>query len=168
MTPPLRPDDELLEAPSPDYRIVDRDGLLVVEPNAPGERPQSRSARFTGLTRGLQDLGLKLFVLRYSPDRVLAGKAIVRAERLPDMISVDAPVDALYYVTRQQQILLGYLVLPKLWFAVIVAMGALASQVENPVWFALFLPLALAASGGGLWLWNRLLAIRQQFYRTDH
>lgn len=154
--------------PPRDYRIVERDGKLVVERDGekqPAGAPTGRSLALPKLS--IREKGIELFLGRFDAQLTAEGDAIVSASQLADyekLLKLDARSYDEFYLTPAQQAVLGWwsmgmlALIPALIVAVI-----LFNLLDLPavVGFAL---LGGAAYGATRWIEQQLGPIREQHY----
>lgn len=138
------------EPPPPPFRIVERDGRLVVEKT--GEQaPPPRSGRAWTLPRIPRDplaLGRALFSRHFAAEQTADGQVAVTAAQLRGFIELSAPDDALYALSPRQQALLGFMAIPRspTYGAGAAVLAIAAFAVVGPAVMIVFVGLFLAAS----------------------
>jgi hypothetical protein len=140
----------MIEAPKPEYRIVEREGRLVVEQeDAPSKPATARGWQFPKLSGQRFDwlaYGQKLLAQRHTFETAPDGNALLTADQLASTVKLSARGDDLYYLTARQQAMIGYLGLRDNSGAVIAgAVGALfLLGVFGMFWMIVVLFIAFA------------------------
>lgn len=138
------------KGPRRNFQIVERDGRLVVEREhgTPSSRLRLRLRAFDLPNLSWRRWGLKLFQRRHYFDLTTDGDAILSADSLSRYLKLDARSYDLYYISPDQQALLGWSGVAN--YAAIAACALfylLVGILDFPVLLvvALFVVLTLAA-----------------------
>lgn len=149
------------------YRVVERDGRLVVEPREKPPRRYSARWKFKLPRISPNRIGLWLFQELHSYELTEDGFAIISAESLQHSITLDARSYDLYYLTQAQQSALGWNRVIG-WVPIVVAfLFPLAVLADSAIaWFVGIVALACLAAGWKAYA-DQLESIHGQRFEPD-
>ncbi len=157
----------MIDPPKPNYEIIEREGLLVVERQDAPQKSKFHLPRLAIPRISFSKFGTKLFRSREYTDFDEAGNAIVYASTLRAVLHLDARDGDRYYVTARQQAILGY-VLNAWWF--LVGPAILSPFILVQLDWMWELALALAAMIGAVFvypMWQEVEDIQGQRYEPE-
>ncbi len=153
--------------PKPDYEIIERDGLLVVERQDAPKKRKLHLPRLAIPRISFSKFGTNLFRRQEYLDFDEAGNAIIYATTLKTLLNLDARDGDRYYITERQQAILGY-VLNAPWF--LIGPAVLVPFIVGQLDWMWILALALAAMIGAAFvypMWQEVEDIHGQRYEPE-
>lgn len=132
------------DLPKNEYRLVKRGNKYRVERTGQQAVSALRLPTITQLKDRVRDFGLDRFHNVLNPEMTEDGYALLRADQLSHLVKLDARSDDLYYISPNQQVMLGFMTLgPPAIILLMLAMFLLGFSS-----LGLFLMPIIAALGG--------------------
>lgn len=156
------------EPPQPEYKVVERDGQLVVEKTGQSRKAGDANARPPKVPTMRFDwikLGQALFARLHSFDLTEDGHAVVTVSQLENSIKLAARPYDLYYLTPRQQAIIGFIAVVRRWGILMLLPTLFVFTFifdASPFW--LMLMMAMAALPLTTYFKDEYEAIHQQVY----